>query len=349
MQKIKTALLSFGMSGRVFHAPFLEAQGGFTIAGAWERSKSTISQHYPDAHSYPSIESILNDESIKLVIVNTPTYTHFDYAKQSLLAGKHVVVEKAFTTTVAEAEELKSIAEKQQRKLAVFQNRRWDSDFKTVQHILTSGQLENVVEATLSFDRFNPALSPKQHKETPGPGAGVVKDLGPHIIDQALVLFGMPQAVFADITITREHSQVDDYFEILLYYPQLRVRLRASYFAREPVPSYILHARNGSFLKSRSDLQEVRLLAGEKPTQEDWGSEPEQEQGLLNRVKDGKTTREQIPTLPGNYLSFYESMYQAIVKDAAVPVSAQEGVNVMRIIEAAVKSSQEKRVIDLTN
>lgn len=347
MQKIKTALLSFGMSGKVFHAPFLEAQGGFDLAGAWERSKEEIKLHYPNTVRYPSFESILNDPGIELIIVNTPTYTHFDYAKQALLAGKHVVVEKAFTTTVAEAEELKSIAEKQNKKLAVFQNRRWDSDFKTVQQILNSGKLQDIVEVTFSFDRFNPLLSPKQHKETPGPGAGVVNDLGPHLIDQALLLFGMPEAIFADISITRQHSRVDDYFEILLYYPHHRVRLKAGYFVKEFGPAYILHARNGSFVKSRSDRQEPRLLAGEKPTLPDWGIEPETEQGILHYLKDGETVRERIPTLAGNYLSFYEGIYKSIVHNEALPVTAQDGINVMRIIESAFQSSKEKRVIEL--
>jgi predicted dehydrogenase len=347
MQKIKTALLSFGMSGKVFHAPFLEAHGGFTIAGAWERSKEEIKKHYPNANRYDSFESILNDNSIELIIVNTPTYTHYDYAKQSLLAGKHVVVEKAFTTTVAEAQALKALAEKQNKKLAVFQNRRWDSDFKTVQHILKSGKLRDIIEVTFSFDRFNPSLSQKQHKETPGPGAGIVKDLGPHLIDQALFLFGMPDAIFADIAITRQHSKVDDYFEILLYYPHHRVRLKAGYFVKENGSAYIVHARNGSFVKSRSDRQEARLVAGEKPTLPNWGIEPDAEQGILNYLKDGETVRERIPTLLGNYLSFYEGIYQSIVNDESLPVSAQDGINVMRIIESAFQSSQEKRVITL--
>ncbi|GCC50096.1 oxidoreductase [Chryseotalea sanaruensis] len=347
MQKIKTALLSFGMSGKVFHAPFLEAHSGFTIGGAWERSKEEIAKQYPDAKRYTSLEAILNDPSIELIIVNTPTYTHYDYAKHSLLAGKHVVVEKAFTTTVAEAEELKSISEKQNKKLAVFQNRRWDSDFKTVQQVINDGKLGELVEVTFSFDRFNPLLSPKQHKETPGPGAGVVNDLGPHLIDQALVLFGMPEAVFADIAITRKHSRVDDYFEILLYYPQHRVRLKAGYFVKENGPAYIVHARNGSFIKSRSDRQESRLLAGEKPTLADWGVEPETEQGILNYLKAGETVREKIPTLAGNYLSFYEGIHRSIVQNEATPVTAQDGLNVMKIIEAALRSSEDKTIIDL--
>lgn len=347
MQKIKTALLSFGMSGKIFHAPFLEAHGGYEIAGAWERSQKEIANHYPKAKSYSSLDVILQDYSIDLVIVNTPTYTHFDYAKEALLAGKHVVVEKAFTTTVAEAEELKGIAEKQRRKLAVFQNRRWDSDFKTVQEVYHSGKLGELVEATFSFERFNPLLSQKQHKETPGPGAGIVKDLGPHLIDQALLLFGMPASIFADIMITREHSRVDDYFEILLYYPKHRVRLRAGYFVKEPSPAYILHGRKGSFVKSRSDKQEARLLAGEKPSLPDWGLESETEQGILNYLKEGETVRERIPTHLGSYLSFYDGMYNSIVHNKALPVTAQDGLNVMRIIEAAFESSYKKTVIDL--
>lgn len=347
MQKINTALLSFGMSGKVFHAPFLEAHGGYEIAGAWERSKKEITKHYPSAKSYSSLDAILQDDSIDLVIVNTPTYTHYDYAKKALLAGKHLVVEKAFTTTVAEAEELKSLAAKQNKQVAVFQNRRWDSDFKTVQQVVNSGKLGDLVEVTFSFERFNPLLSAKLHKETPGPGAGIVKDLGPHLIDQALVLFGMPSSLFADIMITRQHSKVDDYFEILLYYAKHRVRLRAGYFVKEPTPAYVLHGRNGSFLKSRSDTQESRLLAGEKPTQTDWGMESETERGILNYLENGESVRERIPTLPGNYLSFYSGIYKSILHNEVLPVTAQDGINVMKIIEAAFRSSEEKRVIEI--
>ncbi len=335
------------MSGKVFHAPFLEAHGGYELAGAWERSKKEITTHYPKAKSYASLDAVLQDDRIELVIVNTPTHTHFDYAKKALLAGKHLVVEKAFTTTVAEAEALKSLAAKQNKQLAVFQNRRWDSDFKTVQQVLNSGKLGDIVEVTFSFERFNPLLSAKLHKETPGPGAGIVNDLGPHLIDQALLLFGMPDAAFADIMITREHSRVDDYFEILLYYPKHRVRLRAGYFIKEPAPAYILHGRKGSFVKARSDKQEARLLAGEKPTQADWGIESESEYGILHYLKEGETVRDKIPTLAGNYLSFYEGIHRSIIHNEALPETAQDGINVMKIIEAAFRSTEGKTVIDL--
>lgn len=189
MSQIKTALLSFGMSGKVFHAPFISLHKGFQLTGAWERSKKEIEKAYPGVRSYSTLESVLADDSIQLVIVNTPTYTHYEYAKAALLAGKDVIVEKAFTTTVAEAMELKTIAEKKGVKIAVFQNRRWDSDFKTVQKIKKSGVLGNIVEAELRFERYKPIIGPKQHKETPGPGAGLLKDLGPHLIDQGNLSF----------------------------------------------------------------------------------------------------------------------------------------------------------------
>ena len=264
MQKIRTGLLSYGMSGKVFHAPFLELHPGFELIGAWERSKKLIQEDFPLVKSYASFDALLND-NVDLVIVNTPVDTHFEYAKKALLAGKHVLVEKAFTTTVAEAEELQEIAEEKGLKLAVFQNRRWDSDFKTVKDIFDKNILGEIVEAEIHFDRYNPNLSLKAHKENPNPGAGILKDLGPHIIDQALCLFGFPEGLFADVRMTRSDSKVDDWFDIVLYYPAFRVRLKAGFFVREPLPSYILHGKKGSFLKSRGDIQEDELKADKNP------------------------------------------------------------------------------------
>ncbi|UEG49931.1 Gfo/Idh/MocA family oxidoreductase [Ferruginibacter lapsinanis] len=343
---IKTALLSFGMSGRVFHAPFISLHPGFQLMGAWERSTKAIQQHYPDTRSYQTLEELLADETIELVIVNTPTYSHYEYAKKALLADKHIVVEKAFTTTVEEAIELKILAEKQHKKIAVFQNRRWDSDFKTVQKVITDGLLGELNEAEIHFDRYNLALSPKQHKEVPGPGAGILKDLGPHLIDQALCLFGMPQSLFADIRITRKESSVDDWFDILLYYPSFRIRLKAGYIVKEPLPSYIFHGTKGSFLKSRADIQEPNLLAGMKPNLTDWGTEPASEQGLLHIEKDGTSIREKIPSLQGNYYDYYDEVYKGLTKSLPMPVSADDGINVMRIIEAAITSNAGQKVIN---
>ncbi len=349
MQIIPTALLSFGMSGRVFHAPFIHLHPGFKLVGAWERSKQTMGGYYPEVRSYKTMEELLAERAVELVIVNTPSYTHFEYARKSLLAGKHVVVEKPFTSTAAEAMELKALAEQQKKKLSVFQNRRWDSDFKSVKSVIDENLLEEIVEATISFDRFNPVLSPKAHKETPGPGAGVVKDLGPHLIDQALVLFGMPESVFADIQITRPMSKVDDYFEILLYYPKLRVRLKSGYFVREPVSSFIIHGMKGTFLKSRSDVQETQLQAGMKPNDPSYGFEPEGAQGYLHTEKDGKVIKEKVKSLRGNYMAYYEGLYQALTSQKSLPVTADDGINVMRVIDAAIISNKEKRVVDCSH
>ena len=346
MQKIKTALLSYGMSGKVFHAPFLNFHPGFELLGSWERTKKLIHQDFPAVKSYTSIEEVLEDD-VDLVIVNTPVETHYDYAKQVLLAGKHAIVEKAFTTTVAQAEELAAIAKEKGLKLAVFQNRRWDSDFKTVQKIISDKVLGDIVEAEFHFDRYNPILSPKQHKETANSGAGILKDLGPHLIDQALCLFGLPQSVFADIRITREHSLVDDYIDILLYYSNFRVRLKAGFFVREAIPAYVIHGKKGSFLKPRGDVQEDELKVGSKPNLETWGTEFIEKRGLLHAEINGEIVQEIVPTLQGNYYDFYDGVYNSITQDIVEPVTAQDGVQVMQIIEAAMQSSAQKKVIDL--
>jgi scyllo-inositol 2-dehydrogenase (NADP+) len=343
---IRTALLSYGMSGKVFHAPFISLHPGFELKGAWERSKKLIGADYPGVTSYATMEDILHAKDVDLVVVNTPTYTHYEYAKKVLEAGKHAVVEKAFTANAAEAEELKSIADKKGVKLSVFQNRRWDSDFKTVKKVVDEGMLGEIVEASFAYDRYNAALSYKAHKEIPGPGSGIVKDLSPHLVDQALYLFGFPESVFADVMVTRPTSQVDDYFEILFYYKNFRVRLHSGYFVREPVPSYVIHGRLGSFLKTRGDVQEVKLQAGVKPTKEGW-EEPESERGLLHTEISGKIVKERIETLPGNYYAYYDGVYEALANNKPMPVTADDGVRVMKIIDAVYKSSKEQRVIKL--
>lgn len=344
MQVINTALCSFGMSGWVFHAPFLSAHPGFNFYGVWERSKNLAQEKYPDVRVFRTYEELLADTTIDLVIVNTPSYTHFDYAKQALSAGKHVIVEKPFTATVKEAEELQALAKKHNKLLSVFQNRRHDSDFKTVQKVIADDLLGEITEAEIHYDRFNPVLSPKAHKETPGPSVGVVYDLGSHLIDQALHLFGMPTSVWADIFSMRPNSKVDDYLEIVLFYPTKRVRLKSTYYAREPL-GYIVHGKKGSFVKSRADIQEPALQAGKKPGSADWGIEPETERGLLHTEKDAVVIREHIPTLQGNYGQYYEGIYKALTSSSEPPVSAQDGINTIKIIEAAYKSNKEKKVI----
>lgn len=343
---IKTALCSFGMSGLVFHAPFLSVNPHFNFYGVWERSKNLAQQKYPNVITFRTFEEMLADPLVELVIVNTPNYTHFDYAKKALQAGKHVVVEKPFTTTVKEANELIEIARKENRVLSVYQNRRFDSDFKTIRNVINEDLLGELVEVEMHFDRFREELSPKKHKETPGKGAGVLYDLGSHLIDQSLILFGIPEKIFADIRVIRPLSQVDDYFELLLYYEKLRVRLKASYVVREALPGYILHGLKGSFIKPKTDVQETMLKEGHLPDNEKWGTEPETEKGLLHTEKDGKIIREYIESEQGNYTDYYNGIYEAIRNGKPLPVTAEEGANVVKVIETAFESSEKGKVIN---
>lgn len=346
MRVIRAAVCSFGLSGKVFHAPFLNIHPGFSFYAVWERSKDLAKPLYPEVKVFRTYAEMLTDSVVDLIIVNTPSYTHYDYTKQALLAGKNVIVEKPFTATLTQAQELVILAKEKNLKLFVFQNRRYDSDFRTVKKIISDGSLGEIVEAEIHYDRFNAALSAKAHKETPGPAVGVVYDLGSHLIDQAICLFGMPNAVFADIFTMRPGSQVDDYFEILLYYPSLRVRLKSTYFAKEP-QGYIIHGRKGSFIKSRADVQETALQSGQRPGMKNWGIEPETEKGVLHSEKDGKTIREQVATSPGNYFDYYDDVYKALINESSVAVTGDDGWKVIKIIEAAYQSNKEKRIAEI--
>lgn len=345
MTPVNTAICSFGMSGRVFHAPFLHVSPQFQFYSVWEREKNLASHIYPGVRVCRTLDELLADDEVELVIVNTPNYTHFDYARRALEAGKHVVIEKPFTVTEAEGLELIALAGATNRKLTSFQSRRFDSDYRTVKRVITSGILGKIVEAEFHYDRYTPTLSPKVHKETPGPGRGLLYDLGSHLIDQALQLFGDPEAVFADLFVIRDHSLVDDYMEVLFFYPGLRVRIKSSYLVREPIPSYGIYGHLGTFLKARTDVQERHLLAGEMPGGPDWGVEPEAERGLIHTEKDGRIIREYVPSERGNYMDFFTGVYEAIRHDAPLPVTAEEGVRIVRVIEKAYQSLHERRIV----
>lgn len=347
MQPINTALCSFGMSGWVFHAPFITTTPGFKFYGVWERTKNLAAEKYPGVKTFRTLEELLVDDNIELVIVNTPSITHYDYTKQVLQSGKHCIVEKPFTATVAQAKELIELAKKKNLLLSVYQNRRYDSDFKTVKKVLDEGLLGKIVEAEIHYDRFVPELSYKIHKETPTAAVGALYDLGSHLIDQALQLLGMPAALFADMTINRPGSQVDDYFNLILFYTDYRVILKCSYYVREAMPSYQLHGTRGSFIKAKTDVQETDLQAHKKPGNDDWGVEPESQKGLLHTEKDGKVIKEHIPSAKGNYGEYYEEIYQALRNGAPPPVAAEDGMKVIQVIEAAIKSNKEKRVVEL--
>jgi scyllo-inositol 2-dehydrogenase (NADP+) len=346
--KIKVALCSFGMSGKLFHAPFIDVHPCFELYAVWERSKLLAQEIYPTINSYRTFDELLDDDAIELVVVNTPNATHFEYAKKALLAGKHVIVEKPFTVTLKEAEELVALSSKGKSKLSVYHNRRWDSDFKTVKKVLESGVLGEIIDVEFHFDRYKKVLSPKIHKELPAPGAGVLHDLGSHLIDSALQLFGAPNAVFGDLRKVRPVTKIDDHMDVILFYPNMRIRLKSGYLAKEPVPSFIIHGVNGSFLKPRTDVQELDLQSGKKPGTKDWGTEPDKENGLIHyELPNGTVIKEKIISERGDYMDYYNGIYKAIVENDPMPVTAEEGMLVMKIIDAAIISNRQKKVIKL--
>tara|TARA_R110002096_G_scaffold342964_2_gene536023 strand:- start:1338 stop:2384 length:1047 start_codon:yes stop_codon:yes gene_type:complete len=347
MKPINTALCSFGMSGLVFHAPFISVNPKFNFYGVLERTKNLAQEKYPNVKTFKTLDDLLDDKNIELVIVNTPNITHFEFTKKAIIASKHVIVEKPFTATVKEAEELILLANEHNVILSVYHNRRYDSDFKTVQQVLNENLLGDIVEVEFHYDRFDANLSYKAHKETPTIGVGSIYDLGSHVIDQTLVLFGMPTAVFADLDSYRPNSKVGDYFDVKLFYPSHRVILKSSYFVREALPGNILHGTNGSFIKTKADIQENVLQAGKMPDSKTWGEEPDEEMGLLHTEKDGNVIKKRIPTLSGNYMEYYDGIFEAIRQNKPLPVTATEGANVIKVIEAALESNQKKKVIKL--
>lgn len=347
MQPINVALCSFGMSGWVFHAPFITTNPHFKLYGVWERTKNLAQEKYPWVKTFRSLEELLADENVELVVVNTPSVTHYDYAKKSIQAGKHLIVEKPFTASVVQADELIALAKKKNAVLSVYQNRRYDSDYKTVKRVLDAQLLGEIIDAEIRYDRYVPELSYKAHKETPTPSVGCLYDLGSHLIDQALQFFGMPVALFADMAINRPDSKVDDYFDIKLFYPSHRVSLKSSYYVREAMPGYQIHGRLGSFIKHKTDVQETDLQLHKIPGGDTWGVEPESQQGLLHTVRNETVVKEYLPSERGNYGEYYDGIYRAIRQKEKSPVMAEDGRNVIAVIEAAIKSNKEKKVIEL--
>ena len=342
---VKTALASFGMSGLVFHGPLLYADNCFELSKVLERTKSESVKKYPEVELVRSFDELCNDDSIELIVVNTPDHTHYELCKKALECQKHVVVEKPFTQKYAESLELIELAEKKNLLLTVFQNRRWDGDFLTVKKVVENKLLGRLVSYEAHFDRFRNYIQPDTWKEDSLTGTGTLFNLGSHLIDQALVLFGKPDAVTADIRALRSNSIIDDTFELWLHYPDIRVSLSASYLVREPGPRYTLHGTEGSFLKWGIDPQEGDLKKGTVPGTKGWGEEPESEFGLLNTTLQGKDVKEKLATIPGNYPTFYANLYRAIRHGEKLAVDPYEAAMVTKIIEAAFLSHKEKRAV----
>jgi scyllo-inositol 2-dehydrogenase (NADP+) len=334
--QINTGLLAYGMSGKVFHAPFVDTHPGFKLHAVTERNKKQAVADYPSVISYNSIEELLADEAIDLVIINTPNYTHYEYAKQALIAGKHILVEKPFTATTAQAKELFTLAKKVGKKALVYQNRRYDSGFNAVKNIIASGKLGKLVEVHFRYDRYRNEIGAKVFKEEPFEASGLSYDLGPHLLDQAISLFGRPLSFHKVLSKNRIGTKVDDYFAIQLSYPnELNVFVTASMLVADIQSAFVLNGMLGSFSKNHADVQEEQLLKGIKPTATSYGIEDAKDAGKLTLVTEnsGRTT-EFIPSERGDYTLLFEAVYQNIIHNIAYPITEEEVLVQLEILES---------------
>jgi scyllo-inositol 2-dehydrogenase (NADP+) len=331
------------MASRVFHAPLIHANPNLRLSHIVQRHGDEAQKAYPQAKVLRDVDALLADSTVTLVVVATPNTSHLDIATRSLTAGKHVVVDKPFTITSADADDLIAVARKVGRILSVFQSRRFDGDFLTVKQILSQKILGRLAEFESHYDRFRPSLNPKAWREQALPGSGVLYDLGSHLIDQALVLFGQPTGIYAEVRHQRG-GPADDSFQVHLEYPQVKVLLKAGNLVCETGPRFLLHGTEGSYLKYGMDPQEQALKSGASPDQPNWGREAEQAWGTHTRC-NGQPTRTKYPTLPGCYPEFYNNIARTIHGQAELTVKPEQSGQVIRLIELARQSSQEKRML----
>jgi predicted dehydrogenase len=337
MDKVLNAgLLAYGMSGKVFHAPFLSTHKGFNLYAIVERHQKLAVNDYPSIISYNSVDDLLADEKIDLVIINTPNFTHYEYAKKALLAGKHILVEKPFTATSAEAKELFALAKKLGKKALVYQNRRYDSGFNITKKVIESGELGKLVEIHFRFDRYRNEIGPKKFKEEPVVASGLQYDLGPHLLDQAICIWGKPLNFYKVLSKNRVDTQVDDYFFIHLTYPNdLNVFLTASMLVADVQPAFVINGTNGSFLKNHADVQEGQLLKGVKPTDADYGIEKQEDAGKLTLVNSNNERETKfVKAEKGDYSQIFEAVYQSIVNNIAYPITEEDIIAQLEILES---------------
>lgn len=347
---IDVGLIGFGLAGRAFHAQVITRVPGLRLAAILQRSGNEAAEMYPEVRVVRTLDELMAIKEIRLVVVATPNDTHYELARRCIEAGREVLVDKPFTTTLEEAKELLALAKKTNRLLTVYQNRRFDGDFQTLLQIAQSGELGRIVSFEANYDRYRPQLKPGAWRERRGPGAGIFFDIGPHLIDHALVLFGMPAAITADIRIAREGAEVDDTFDVALHYPGgLRADLRSSILAAAPRPHLSLRGTRGSFVKRSVDPQELNLRYGKIPESGPWSAEPEENWGELTIAETGQLTTRKVPSLDCDYRVFYANLRDAMLGTAALLVPPEWGVNVMRLLELARKSSEERRTVSVSS
>jgi scyllo-inositol 2-dehydrogenase (NADP+) len=342
---IHTAIVGYGLSGEVFHAPLIDLHPGFTLTKVVERHSDKSKQRYPDVVVAKDFYDIVNDDDTELVVICTPNIHHFDMAKACLEAGKHVVIEKPFMPASAEADEIIQLSKEKNRKVFVYQNRRWDGDFLTIKKILSAGILGDIQYFEAHFDRYSPERKRAAWRDEQLPGSGILFDLGSHLIDQAVSLFGLPDWIKADIQSQREGSLVDDYFEVTLGYEEMTAVVTAGMLVENPELRYIVNGSRGSYIKYGIDPQEGLLKQGVKPEGEEWGIEEFENWGLLSCLIDELHFDGSVETLPGNYMGFYQNVYEVLKGEGEMQVSPEQAMDVIRIIELAFESSHTKKEV----
>ncbi|MCC7054917.1 MAG: oxidoreductase [Gemmatimonadaceae bacterium] len=333
---LNVALVGYGFVGKVFHAPLVMAVEGLHLHTVVSSNAHAVHADLPQVQVAPTLDAALADAAVDLVVIATPNAVHAAQAHAALDAGKHVVVDKPFTVTVAEAVDVIAHAEAAGRVLSVFHNRRYDSDFLTLRGLVTAGDLGVVTQYESHFDRFRLDVRDRW-REKAGPGAGLWYDLGPHLVDQALQLFGMPLGITADIAVQRDGAETDDYFHATLRYPRLRVLLHGSALVAAHDLRFAVHGTRGSFVKQGLDSQEDALKAGRTPGDAHWGVDPRP--GTLTRVAGDDLTTRTISGPPGDYRAYYAGVRDAILGAGPNPVPGAEALDVMRLIAAGVQSA----------
>ncbi|OOH90284.1 oxidoreductase [Pasteurellaceae bacterium 15-036681] len=340
MNKIlNVGIAGFGYSSKVFHLPFLLQDPRFNIVKVLERHSNKALEILPQVDIVREFSELLS-ENVDLIIITTPNQTHYEMTKQAILAGKHVLVEKPLVATSQQAKELAELTKAHNVVLSVYQNRRWDNAILTAKQILAEGLVGEAVDCEIRFERYAKGKNAKVWKETGELGTGLVYDLGVHLIDAAVHLFGKPTEIFADIRYQHDEALSDDNFAINLYYPSgLKVTLHATKYAREAGRYFTLHGKLGSYVKQNVDQQEARLTQGIMP-QGDWYSESEQDWGILHTEVNDEVVRKPYPNAKGSYQDLYSNLYQAIAENQPLAVTAEQASYVLTLIEKAFESAK---------
>jgi len=345
---IHVGLIGFGLAGRAFHAPVIRAVPGLRLTAILQRTGNEAAEKYPDVRIVRSLEELLAMKEIRVIVIATPNDTHYSLAQRCLEAGRDVVVDKPFTVTLEEAKSLVQMARKAGRLLTVYQNRRYDGDFQAICQLVADGVLGRMVRFETSYDRYRPKLRPGAWRELSRPGAGILFDIGPHLIDNALLLFGLPEAVTADVRAERDDAIADDAFDVMLHYPNnLRAVLRSSILAAAPRARFVLLGTMGSFVKQKVHPLESNLRFSKLPADGVWGAEPEEEWGVLTVPAGDSFASRRIPSVNSDYRDFYANLRDAIVGQATLAVTPEWALNVMRLLELARQSSEQRRTIVL--